>query len=118
MELRVEVRVETAWNSIFDVKMPKLVIGTINIQYGGNVRIQTAARCLKQMNVDLALLTETKIVNELSGGRVGYIYMPNTGPDGYSSFNRGQKQQCIDAFLACVALRIVDLPRTPQLRRL
>lgn len=56
-----------------------------------------------------------KIVNELSGGRVGYIYMPNTGPDGYSSFNRGQKQQCIDAFLACVALRIVDLPRTPQL---
>ena len=69
----MEVRVETAWNSIFDVKMPKLVIGTINIQYGGNVRIQTAARCLKQMNVDLALLTETKIVNELyTRGAEGY----------------------------------------------
>ena len=30
-----------------------------------------------------------KIVDELSDGRLGYIYMPNTGPDGYTSFNRG-----------------------------
>lgn len=30
-----------------------------------------------------------KIVDELSGGRLGYIYMPNTGAEGYTSFNRG-----------------------------
>lgn len=34
-----------------------------------------------------------KIVDELSGGRLGYIYMPNTGPDGYTSFNRGEKRE-------------------------
>jgi len=27
-------------------------------------------------------------VNELSGGKVAYVYMPNTGGSGYSSFNR------------------------------
>ena len=27
-------------------------------------------------------------VDELSGGRLAYIYIPDTGPDGYSSFNR------------------------------
>ena len=42
-------------NSIFDVKMtPKLVIGTINLEKGRHVRMQ-----------DLAILTETKIVNEI-----------------------------------------------------
>jgi tricorn protease len=28
-------------------------------------------------------------VDELSGGRLGYVYMPNTGVDGYTAFNRG-----------------------------
>ena len=34
-----------------------------------------------------------KIVDELSGGRLGYISMPNTGPEGYTSFNRGKKRE-------------------------
>ena len=29
------------------------------------MRIQAAARCLEKMNIDLAILTETKIVNEM-----------------------------------------------------
>src|SRR5262249_39761853 len=27
-------------------------------------------------------------VDELSGGRVGYVHLPNMGPGGYSAFNR------------------------------
>ena len=44
---------------------PKLVIGTINLEKGRHVRMQAAARCLGKMNIDLAILTETKIVNEI-----------------------------------------------------
>lgn len=45
-----------------------------------------------------------KIVDDLSGGRLGYIYMPNTGPDGYTSFNRGKKRRYT------IRLKSADLP--------
>jgi Reverse transcriptase (RNA-dependent DNA polymerase)/Endonuclease-reverse transcriptase len=36
-------------------------IGTINIQHAGNSRLEQASRCLRLMNIDLAILTETKL---------------------------------------------------------
>ena len=46
------------------VEMPHCVIGTINLKYGKALRIHNAARHLKRMNVDLAILTETKVVRK------------------------------------------------------
>jgi exonuclease III len=38
-----------------------LKIGTFNIQHGGNSNLEKMIRCTKKMNIDIILLTETKL---------------------------------------------------------
>jgi hypothetical protein len=42
-----------------------LKIGTLNVQHAGNAKLETAARCLEQMRMDVAVLTETKLTDNL-----------------------------------------------------
>ena len=43
---------------------PKLRLGTLNIQDGRRNRLNAALRCMRLMNVDIGLLTETKFAND------------------------------------------------------
>ena len=38
-----------------------LKISTLNIQHAGNAKLEAATRCLEQMNMDISVLTETKL---------------------------------------------------------
>ena len=42
----------------------KLKVATLNIQDGRNNRLNAALRCMKQMNIDMGILTETKFSND------------------------------------------------------
>jgi exonuclease III len=44
-----------------DKKHTALKICTFNIQHGAGARLEQAARCLKTMGIDMAILTETKL---------------------------------------------------------
>lgn len=46
-------------------KSTVLNICTYNIQHGGNARLEAAMRAIRQMNMDLGILTETKLVEGL-----------------------------------------------------
>ena len=47
--------------------------GTLNIQDGKNTRLNHALQCLSQMEVDIAMLTETKFMDEYyTQGFMGY----------------------------------------------
>lgn len=51
-----------------------LKICTLNIQHAGNSRLEQAERCLQQMNIDVAILTETKITKKDSPNSVEWEY--------------------------------------------
>ena len=42
-------------------KRSVIKISTLNIQHAGNAKLETATRCLEQMNMDVTILTETKL---------------------------------------------------------
>ena len=54
-------------------RMTKTVkLATINIQHGGNAKLEHATRCLKTMNIDIAILTETKLPQHHTVSSEGY----------------------------------------------
>jgi exonuclease III len=46
-----------------DSKHPSMKICTFNIMHGGNARLEAALRSMSQMNMDLGVFTETKLVD-------------------------------------------------------
>jgi exonuclease III len=75
--------------------VPKLRLATLNILDGRNNRLNAALRCMKQMNVDVGILTETKFHNNMftknaeGYGVVGTITTSNTG--GVALIHRNSK---------------------------
>ena len=45
-----------------NIEKPKILkLATINIQHAGNSKLEQATRCLREMKIDIAVLTETKL---------------------------------------------------------
>ena len=53
-------------------KVTILKVSTLNIQHAGNSRLETTTRCLKQMNIDVSILTETKLPQHKTFTSSGY----------------------------------------------
>ncbi len=64
-----------------------LRIGGSNGQGARNVTVQPIASEYRLRNLDW-IETNRRKVDQLSGGRLAYVYLPDTGEGGFTSFNR------------------------------
>lgn len=89
----IPVNAETSIYSLFDFKAGKQVAIKVNTKpslQGAREVVVVPITPSAEMELRRMEWVEKnrKRVNELSNGQIAYVYMPNTGPDGYTYFNR------------------------------
>ncbi len=89
----VPVKAETSIYSLFDFKAGKQVAIKVNSKPSlDGAREVVVVPITPGAEMELRRMEwverNRKKVGELSNGQIAYVYMPNTGPDGYTYFNR------------------------------